>query len=94
MKFSQESIILIIAALMVAALVVWKNRSTAQVVSPEAPIDNGAFSPAASPVYTSYNNVNEANGYNFGPPVVNAMPAQSQGIAGGIAAAFGCRSCG
>lgn len=98
MKFSQDSIILILSVLGLGMLLIWKTRGVAAVtVTPEAPIDAAASSPLAANYYTSFNNANEAVGYNFGPPVNMTIPPQTMGIAGAassVARALGCKSCG
>lgn len=95
MKLSQESVILIVCALGIGALIVAKTYPmNVAAVSPEAPVDVNGFSPEASVGYTQYNAVNNAAGYNLGPPVINALPAQTMGLVGGAAAALGCKTCG
>lgn len=98
MKFSQDSIILILSVLMLGALIIWKTRSAPiAAVTPEAPIDTAEASPFAANYYTSFNNANDAVGYNFGPPINMVTPPQTMGIAGAaanVARALGCKTCG
>ena len=91
-KLSQESIILIVGILAVMVLIVIRmTPAKTAAISPDAPVADPNPAASAAPAYTSYNNVNSAVGYNFGPPVVNTLPAQTMGLVG---AAFGCKSCG
>lgn len=96
-KLSQESILLIICALGLGVLIYVGVRPTnpTATIGPEAPLPDTAPPATAAPYDLAYNMADSAQGYNFGPPVVNSvMPARTQGIAGGVANMLGCKTCG